>query len=100
MSIDPLISTIDEAVANTSLPMPPGRTPLWGPGDVPGEWTDVCGFKKPLGSENEWEIRMHGAFTIPHDMLGIKETDQSCHHEVLGPPPPRQCAAGRSRISG
>ena len=27
--------------------MPPGSTPLWGPGGVPGEWSDVCGFLKP-----------------------------------------------------
>ena len=25
---------------------------------------------------------MHGAFTIPCGTLGLKEKDQSCHHEV------------------
>ena len=30
----------------------------------------------------EWQVRMHGAFTIPFDMLGIRHIDQSCHHEV------------------
>ena len=61
---------------------PPGPTPLWEPGGVPGEWSDVFGFLKPPGSENEWQVRMHGALTIPFGMLGLKETDQSCHHEV------------------
>ena len=62
------ISTIEEAFAN--------------PGDVPGEWADVCGFIQPPGCENEWQTRMHGAFIIPYDTLGIKRADQSCHHRV------------------
>ena len=78
-------STIQEAFANTNLPIPPGPTPLFGPGGVPVEWADVCGFIKPPGSETEWHIRMHGAFEIPHETLGIKLTDQSCHHEVSSP---------------
>ena len=60
--------------------IPPGPTPLWGPGGVPGEWADVCGLLKPLGSETEWEVRMDGAFTIPFGTLSFKEKDQSCHH--------------------
>ena len=52
------------------------------PGGVPVEWADVCGFIKPAGSEAECHIRMHGAFKIPYDALGIRCTDQSCHHEV------------------
>ena len=27
-------------------------------------------------------VRQHGAFPIPHEALGIRQTDQSCHHEV------------------
>ena len=42
----------------------------------------VCGFIKPPGTETEWHIRMHGAFDINHDVLGIKPTDQSCQNEV------------------
>ena len=42
-----LISSIEEAFVNPNLPMPPGPTPLWGPGGVPGEWSFVCGFLKP-----------------------------------------------------
>ena len=44
------ISVIEEAFADTDLPMPPGLPPLWGPGAVPGEWADVCGFLKPPDS--------------------------------------------------
>ena len=29
------ISTIEEAFADCALPMPPGTTPLWGPGSIP-----------------------------------------------------------------
>ena len=53
---------------------------------MPGEWSDVCGFLKPLGSENEWQVRMHGTFSIPYSTLGLKEKDHSCHHEVWIPP--------------
>ena len=63
----------EEAFVNTNLPLPPGPTPLWGPGGV---------FLKLPGSENERQVRVHGAFTNPYGMLGLKETDQSCHHEV------------------
>ena len=77
-----LISSIEEAFVNTNLPLPPGPTLLCGPGGVPGEWLDVCGFLKPPGSEDDWQIRNHGAFTIPNSTLGLKEKDQSCHHEV------------------
>ena len=61
-------SSIEEAFVNTSLPLPPGATPLG-----PSEWSDVCGFSKPLGSEHEWQVRTHGAFTIPYGMLGLME---------------------------
>ena len=75
-------SKIEEAFANTNLPIPHGPTPLWGPGGVPREWADVCGFIKPPNSDGEWQIRGHGAFEINRDVLGIRPTDQSCHHEV------------------
>ena len=41
-----------------------------------------CGFIKPPGSETEWQICMHGDFEINREVLGIKTTRQSCHHEV------------------
>ena len=46
-------STIEEAFANTNLPIPQGPPALWGPGGVHGEW---CGFIKPPGTENEWHV--------------------------------------------
>ena len=36
-------------------------------------------LRKPPGSENEWQLRIHGAFTISHDTLGITRRNQSCH---------------------
>ena len=45
------ISTIDEAFTDCALPTPPGRTPLWGPGSIPNNWADVCGFLQPPGSD-------------------------------------------------
>ena len=75
------ISIIEEAFANTNLPIPPGPT-LWGPGNVPGEWADVCGSLKPPCSESEWQVRMRGAFIIPYGTVDRRKQDQSCHHEV------------------
>ena len=62
--------------------MPPGPTPLCGPGAVPGDWGDVCGFLKPLDPYERWKIRQHGAFSIHHDARGLRPKDQSYHHEV------------------
>ena len=76
------ISTIEEAFADCALPMPPGPTPLWGPGSIPGNWADVCGFRKPPASDRHWKVRLCGAFSIPRDGLGLRPTDQSCHHEA------------------
>ena len=76
------ISTIEEAFADCALPMPPGPTPLWGPGSIPGKWADGSGFLKPPESDRHWKGRLHGAFFFPHEALGIRPTDQSCHHET------------------
>ena len=54
------ISAIDEAFADCALPTPPGPTPLWGPGSIPNNWADVCGFLKSPGSDRYWKVRMHG----------------------------------------
>ena len=75
-------STVEEAFADCALPMPPGPTPLWGPGSIPGNWDEVCGFLKPPESDRHWKVRLHGAFSIPHEALGLRSTDQSCHHEA------------------
>ena len=52
------------------------------PGSIPGNWTDVCGFLKPPESDRQWKVRLHGAFAIPRDVLGLRPNDQSCHHEA------------------
>ena len=79
-----LISSIEEAFVNPNLPMPPGPSPLWGPGGVPGEWSFVCGFLKPLRSENEWQVRMRGAFTVPVGMLIFKGNRSKLPSRSLG----------------
>ena len=76
------LSTIDEAIMDSILPTPPGPTPLWGPGSIPDTWADVCGFLKPPGSQRSWKVNKHGAFSVPRKTLGLRPTDQSCHHET------------------
>ena len=76
------ISTIEEAFDDCHLPMPPDPPPMWDPGAVPDTWSDVCRFLKPPDSSECWRVRQHGAFPILHEALGIRQTDQSCHHEV------------------
>ena len=49
---------------------------------VPGEWADVRGFPKPQDFHEKWKVRFHGAFSFHHNSLGLREKDQSCHHEV------------------
>ena len=73
------LSTIDEAFSDCT---PPGPTPLWGPGSIPNHWEDVSGFLKPPGSQRFWRLIEHGAFSIPRKALGLRPTDQSCHHET------------------
>ena len=76
------ISTIEEAFADCALPTPLGPTPLRRPGSIPGCWADVCGFLKPPESDQYWKVRLHVAFSIPHKTLGLRPTDQSCHHKT------------------
>ena len=76
------LSTIDEAISDCALPSPPGPTPLWGPGSIPNNWADVCGFLKPPDSQHFWRVNKHGAFSIPRKALGLRPNDQSCHHET------------------
>ena len=68
---------IDETLTDSTLPMPPGPPPLWRPGS---NWADVCGFLKPQSSHSFWKVHKHGAFSIPRKTLGLRPTDQSCHH--------------------
>ena len=62
------------------LPTPPGPTPSLGPGSIPDNGADVCGFLKPPGSQRFWKV--NGAFSIPRETLGLRPNDQSCHHET------------------
>ena len=59
------LSAIDEVFADCALLTPPGPPPLWGPGSIPNNWADVCGFLKPPGSQRFWRVSKHGAFPIP-----------------------------------
>ena len=86
------ISIIEEAFADCAVPTPPGHTPLLLPGSIPGCWADVCGFLKRLGSDQYWKVRLHGAFSIPHEALGLRPTDQSCHTRDITPPRIRRLA--------
>ena len=76
------LSTIDEAFTDSILPTPLGLPPLWGPGSIPNNWADVCGFLNPPGSQHFWKVPKHGAFSIRRKSLGLRPTDQSCHHEA------------------
>ena len=76
------VGTIDEVFSDCALPTPPGPTPLSGPGSIPNNWADVCGFLKPPGSQRFWKVNKHGAFSIPQQALGLRSSDQSCHHET------------------
>ena len=73
-----LTSIIEEGFADTNLLAPPVTTPLWGPGGVPGDWADVCGFIKPPDSHEKWQVHLHGAFSIRHNTSVLREKDQSC----------------------
>ena len=63
------LSTIDEAFADCALLTPPDPTPLWGPGSIPNNWADVCGFLKPPGSQRFWKVNKHGALSILGKLL-------------------------------
>ena len=80
--IEDNLSTIDEAFTDCALPTPRDPTPVWGPGSIPDNWADVCGFLKPQGSQRFWKVNKHGAFSIPRKTPGLRPTDQSCHHET------------------
>ena len=76
------LSIMEDGSADSDLPMPPGPTPLFVPGAVPGTWSNVCRFLKPLDSYERWKVRQHGAFSTYHEALGLRLKDQSCHHQV------------------
>ena len=58
-------SIIEEAFADTDLPVPPGTTPLWGSGAVPGGWADACGCLMPPDSHEKWKSTItRGVFCL------------------------------------
>ena len=74
------ISAIDEAFTDCAFP-----TPLHHCGDLDQFRTaglTSVKFLYPPGSDRYWKVRMHGAFSIPRSTLGLRPTDQSCHHET------------------
>ena len=62
-------STIGEAFIYSTLLSPLVLHPLWGPGSIPNNWADVCGFMKPPGSQRFWEVSKHGVFSPSHAKL-------------------------------
>ena len=60
------LSIIEEAFADSDLPMPPGPTPLWDPGAVPGGWADVCGFLdlRTLMNDGKYVSMVHSPFSM------------------------------------
>ena len=66
------ISSIGGVFSDCALPTPPGPTPLWGPGSIPDNSADVCGFLNPPGSQKFWKVSKHGAFSIPRQALGLR----------------------------
>ena len=76
------ISATDEAFTDCALPTATGSTPLWGPGSIPDNWADLCGFLKPPCSDRFWKANKLGALSIPRRTLGLRPADQSCHHET------------------
>ena len=72
------ISTIEEAFADCALQ---GASR---PHTVMGSWSSsrwVGGrwwVPQPLDSDGWWTVRQHDAFSIRHEALGIRPTDQSC----------------------
>ena len=60
-----------EALRNARHPVPPSSSPLWDPGGIPSEWTDVCGSLNPPKSQAECLLRKHFAFEIDREELGL-----------------------------
>ena len=58
------ISTIEDAFADSALPMPPGPTPLCGLGAVPRKWADVGGSLNSPGFR--WKMESPSARSILH----------------------------------
>ena len=75
-------SIVEEAFADTDLPMPPYTPPLWDPVQwlVNGlMFADFSSHQTPMKSgKYDYTVRF---LSLP-STLGLREKDQGCHHEV------------------
>ena len=70
-----MVTTVNPPVLSRKLFCPHRfSNATWGPGAVPGERTDVCGFGNPRTLVENGRS--------PRETLGLRPKDQSCHHEV------------------
>ena len=81
-TIEKLTSVIEEAFADTHLPMPPSSTPLLAPRCSARRMGGCMRVSQASGLHEKWNVRLRGAYSISHSTLGLREKDQSCHHEV------------------
>ena len=65
------VATIEDSV-------PFAHQPLWGPGAVLGEWADVCGFVGPPDSQDERQVRLHGARWVLRPKIKSATTTSGC----------------------
>ena len=77
-----LSSNLEEAFADTDFPMPPGHTPLWCPGAVSGEWTDLCGFIKHRARTTYGRFVYMELSQFSARPSASVQKITSCHHEV------------------
>ena len=42
------------------------------PGSILGNWTDVSGFLESDESDRHWKVRLHGAWSNPHDAMDLR----------------------------
>ena len=74
------LSTIDEAFTDCASPTPPAPHHC---GDLDPFRTigqTSADFSNHRVLHRFWKVHKHGAFSIPRKTLGLRPTDQSCHH--------------------
>ena len=76
------LSVVEEAFADSDLPMPPGPTPLVEPRGSARYLVRRLRVSQASGLPEHWKVRQHGAFSILFEALGIRPKYQRCHHEV------------------
>ena len=76
------LSTIDEAFTDCALPTPPGPSTIVATGIHSRQLGRRLRISQTTGFYLILEVNKHGAFSIPRKTLGLRPTDQSCHHET------------------